>query len=188
MADGWIKRRYKAFAAQSVENRYYTVEMLWKLTIILGAGIAVYQYFEALEDRRVERSMVYIDNFERGNIATARAVVNAALRPYAADFAAMARQGVSAADKKAIILTLVEDDASGRLADSLDRQVDFYEGLRLCVGEGLCSKSVIEGYFCPERATVLWNDFRPYIEERRANNPDYARGLQWCAGLARQEP
>lgn len=185
MAKGvWIGRQWAKWKAQSTEDRFYTTEMLWKAAIILGALFAGYEYFEAREAKRVERSMTYIDTFERGDVASARAVVNAALRPYASDFAAMARQGgVSAADKKAIIQTLVDDDPEGKLADSIDRQVDFYEGLRLCVSEDLCSKGVVTGYFCPARASVLWNDFKPYIDERRANNSEYARGLQWCATM-----
>jgi hypothetical protein len=156
--------------------------MIWKAAIVIGALFAGYEYLEAREAKRVERSMTYIDTFERGEIASARAVVNAALRPYASDFAAMARRGgVSAADKKAIIQTLIDDDSEGKLADAIDRQVDFYEGLRLCLSEDLCSKSVVTGYFCPGRAGVLWSDFKPYIDDRRTNNPDYASGLQWCA-------
>ena len=183
---GWLARQWAKWKGLSTEDRFYTTEILWKGAIVAGAIFAVVQYFEAREAKRVERSMTYIYTFERGEVASARAVVNGALRPYAADFAAMAKRGgVSTADKKAIILTLVEDDSEGRLADSIDRQVDFYEGLRLCVGENLCSNGVIEGYFCPERAAILWNDFKPYIDERRANNPDYARGLQWCATTAR---
>jgi hypothetical protein len=188
MADGWLKRKFGPLWSTSPEERFYIIETYWKIAIVAAALFAVYQFLDALEDRRVERSMDYIANFERGPVASARATVNAALRPYAADFAQMAKQGVSAEDKKAIIKTLVEDDETGRLADALDRQVDFYEGLRLCVGEDLCSRNVIAGYFCPERAAVLWNDFRPYIDERRANNPDYARGLQWCAATRRQDP
>lgn len=179
----WLSR----LRGRSLEDWFQITEIAAKIGLAGAAIFAIVQYRDAQEARRVERAMTYIDMFERGEIAEARRALNAALRPYQQQFAELAKQGgVSADDKKAIILTLMEGDEGVKLADSLDRMVDFYEGVRLCEAEKLCASSVVDGYFCPGRANGLWSDFRPYAESRRANNPEYGAALQSCAETPRR--
>lgn len=183
-AFGWLARLRR----RSLADWSQIFEIATKIGLAGAAVFAIIQYRDAQEARRVERAMTYIDTFEQGEIAEARRTLNGALRPYQKQFVELAKQGgISADDKGAIILTLMEGDEGVELADSLDQIVDFYESVQLCTDEKLCAPSVIEGYFCPGRASRLWDDFRPYVETRRPNNPEYGTALESCAKMARKD-
>lgn len=176
---------------RTLEDWGHLFEILSKFGLAMAAVFALYEFRDAQDVRRTERAMAYVDRFEQGSVAEARRALNAALRPYHRQFVELAAQGgISVEDKGAIILTLMEGEDGDRLADSLDQMVDFYESVALCAAERLCAAPVVEAYFCPGRAGRLWEDFKPYVQLRRANNPDYGMALEACANARRtgQEP
>ncbi len=157
-------------------------DALAKWALIAGGLFAAVEFLDAKEARTVERAMAYVTTYESGEVGEARRLVNGALRPYADQFADLnTAGGISSQDKDAVIATLIDADQDGKLADAIDRMVDFHNGIRLCVRSELCARDVVKVYFCTDRARRLWDDFRPYFAERRRNNPQYASGLEWCA-------
>src|SRR5262249_7698488 len=113
--------------------------------------------------------------------------IDASLRPYIKQFEEIAASGISEADRDAMVLTIVNEsrgEAAGNstIADDIDLIVDYFEGLRACTSKGLCEKSVAREYFAASDIGVMFANFEPYFEERRANNPNFAGAMEEFAG------
>ncbi len=164
-----------------LENLYYLSEILAKIGLVFAGAFAVYQFLSYQESQRVDRVIGYVEQFEAGLVAEARRELRAKTRPYYDQFSEISGTGISPEDRRDITLLLIEEDADGSFADAIETVADFYEGLRLCTEENLCSRSVTEGYFCPNRASTFWDNYSPYILDRRSNNPSFGDALEWCA-------
>lgn len=166
-------------------NRW--LDPLAKLGLAGAAILACMQYWQANNLEKLSRTFSYIEDFERGETASARRKLNAALRPYLADFITINEQndGVTESDRRDMLLLIVEEAPEDSVAEAIDTVVDFYEGLSLCVDERLCDRSAATEYFCQVRALEFWDNYKAYIDYRRANNSDYAISLQNCASSVR---
>ncbi len=71
------------------------------------------------------------------------------------------------------------DETNPEILDDIDTVVDSFEGLKTCVVEKLCSRSVAIGYFSHSDARDIWRNSKTYIDDRRKNNGSYADGLEW---------
>ena len=166
---------------KSIENWYYKFEILAKTGLLLGGFFAVIEFYSAVDAKRIDRTLNYVEKFESGSISNARRLLRSKTRPYYKQFSNIGKEGLTEEDKKQITLLLIEDDDDGSIADSLEIIVDFFEGLMLCTDENICARSVTEAYFCPVRAESFWENYSPYILDRRTNNPSFGKALERCA-------
>jgi len=165
----------------SLLNSYYWAEILAKVGLLIAGIFAYVQFLDVKETRRVDRTFTYVEQFENGRVSEARRLIRAKMRPYLDQFQEISETGgINLSDRREIILLLVEEDTDQSFADAIETVVDFYEGLKLCEDERLCSRSVIQGYFCPGRAKPFYQDFAPYINLRRENSELFGRALEWC--------
>lgn len=151
---------------------------------VIGGGLwGFYQYDQLRQSQRVERTMAYIQRYEEGSTAIAVIHMRTTLRAYVEQFNALQADGVSASDRRDMILTIADENVDGRsIADDLDAIAQFYQSLKTCIDENLCDARVGRRYFS-DPARELWIDFRPYFEERRKNNQRYAAELEALADL-----
>jgi hypothetical protein len=151
--------------------------LISQVALIAGGIFAAFQYIDARRDAQVEHTMEYIVRYEDGRVGESRRAIETALRPYLPNFAEIQNQGVRSQDRIDVISTLMTVAGEGSLPGHVDTVVDFYEGLWTCVREDVCSKEVALGYFGGADAADFRANFQPYIDQRRENNPTYARGL-----------
>ena len=148
----------------------------WKsLGLLVAAAFTLQQYLGHRHDERVSRTMDYVKRFEDGSVAEARHRLYGKVRrflPTPTPFS-----NVSPADHQKILDTMLDADPS--LADDLDTIVDFFEGLLLCVSEDICERSTAIGYFSSSETRLFRKNFKPYVEGRKRNNPQFAEGLDW---------
>ena len=163
------------------ERRHHIAEVLSKLALVIAALTAIWQYFEAQRENRIERVMEYISRYEQGDVAQARRMVREIMRPYYKQFSEMDGE-ISEQQRTDIVLFLVEETPDDQLSSSLDTLVDFFDSMFACVEVGLCDRETVRSYFCPRRSRVYWDDFAAYFRERRINNADFAGTLEACSG------
>jgi hypothetical protein len=154
------------------------MDVVAKAFAIAGVMFAGWQYLEARQETRVARTLTYIERFEQGDAAAARQRINGVLREYLPQFEAI--ESISAEDRDAMILSIVEGGGP-QLEQDIDLIADFFLGMSICVQERLCERGVAERYFGASDTTNIWLNFAPYFHYRRANNPDYARALEYFA-------
>jgi len=155
------------------------IDLSSRVALLAAGAFAVVQYLQSLQDLRVERTTQYITRYEDGNASVARRSINSLFRPYVAQFNELRQLGGVSPDMQyEIVKAIAETDEGHGLFDRIDTVVDFYEGLWTCVREHLCDQPVAEGYFASGEAAEFWNNFEPYILDRRANNPSFATGLE----------
>ncbi|WP_309642760.1 hypothetical protein [Phenylobacterium sp.] len=158
---------------------------LWKSLAIGSAGaFAVWQYSSLLSGTATTHTMDYIKRYEDGRVADARQDISNTLRTYADQFN---RLQLSNEQQHAAVLNPILD-LEPKLHADIDTVVDFFEGLRTCVRERVCSSEVALGYFGGAESRLFWRNFEPYINTRRENNPDYAKGLEWFVTQAPSPP
>ena len=157
-------------------------DVISKFALVAGGLFAVVQFLDARHDAKVERTITYITRFEDGRVSESRRAIANAIRPYIPQFREMeAAGGVTAEDRRQVVMTLVDEGGNGDMAGDIDTVVDFYEGLWTCVHEDLCAADVAYGYFGEGEAPEFWQNFLPYMQDRRENNPAYAVGLEHFA-------
>jgi hypothetical protein len=158
------------------------LDKLTKAGILIAGVFALYQFMDAKQDAKVQRTSVYITRYEDGTPAAAIRRINAALRPYLGQFAKLTGEGgLSAETRNEMVLSLFEQHAT--LAEDVDAIVDFYEGLDTCVRQSLCDQATAVRYFGPE-ARQFYSNFEPYFRERNVSEPAFASSV---ARFARQE-
>lgn len=159
------------------------IETVYKAGLILGGLFAAWQYWEAKLDAQIARTIAYVDRFESGSVGQARGEIREELLPYMSQFREVTAAGISDQDRDELVLSIAEANDS-RIARNLDHVVDFFQGLNICVEEGLCDRRVAMAYFQTSDARDLWTNFEPYVRLRRENNPLYGREFERYASGA----
>lgn len=154
------------------------IDALSKIGILIGAIFAGFQYLEAKQDAKVSRAVSYIDRYESGSISEARRRIDSALVKYLEQFRELDAEGISRADRDALVLAMVEPTADYNMTSDIDSIVSFFEAVRLCSTQGLCDGPTLNTYFQSDDTKLFMSNFEPYFVERRKNNPRYARGLE----------
>jgi hypothetical protein len=162
------------------------LDKLTKAGILIAGVFALYQFMDAKQDARVQRTSEYITRYEEGTPAAALRRINAALRPYAPQFEKLTGEdGLSAATRKDMVLTLF--DHSPTLAEDVDAIVGFYKGLDACVRQLLCDRTTAVTYFGPE-ASEFYSNFEPYFGVRHVSDPAFASSVVLFARLELPQP
>ena len=183
-------------------RKYYpvvrgTLDVLGILGLLLGGIFAAIQYNDAKAAQRVARTFEYIERYESGDVAEARRAINRLLRPYIAQFKELESAGLPCEERDNLVRTIIKADvalqSSGKqskgntssavdapetIEDKIDHIIEFYDGLKICVDEEICNQRVAENYFSPNEARIFWDNFYPYISDRRLNYRMYGAALE----------
>lgn len=151
------------------------VDIVTKLGVIAGSIFAAWQYWEAKELRRIERTTHYLERYESGRIAEARERIEGGLRPHLGSFEEVSAGGLSPQARESVVLAVLEETPA--IPAAIDNVADYFNGLETCVRAKLCDRATAERYF-RETDIGIWQNFDPYIAQRRRNNPDYGGALE----------
>lgn len=165
-------------------------EVVSAMILALSAIAAVYQYWIARADRHVEQTFAFIERFDNDRLAAAQRSVDdlagnagqsiaAQLAAYEA--AGMDRREVDAfADRLFVeaVLAQAGKKAAGDVPPALLEITSFFNGLQICIEEGLCDKSTAHA-FLDTYAVSFWQTFEPVIlHVRGKDRPRFADGME----------
>lgn len=164
-------------------------EVLSAVVLALSAIAAVYQYWIARADRHVEQTFAFIERFDGDRLAQAQRQVD--------DISGKAGVGVEdkiVAYQGAELPPTALDEVRDRLfveavmaqtggdsediPDALLEITSFFNGLQICIEEGLCDRSTAHA-FLDTYARSFWFTFDPVILHVRARDrPRFAEGME----------
>ncbi len=148
-----------------------------KLAILAGSVFAVHQFNEGKTDLRIGKTFEYVSQYQKGEVLEARERIREQIRSLEYAFI----KEMAYENHRTVVMALVEGDGGSSLANEVDRILDFFMSLKLCVDQELCESSVVKIFFY-EQSDYYWKIFKPYIDDRREPaNPKYAEGLEWFA-------
>ncbi len=172
------EERSKRIKTNPWRNFDFILGIVVKVAILCGSAFAIVQYMSAKSDARVAKTFEYITAYETGQMLIAREAIRREFRNYEQMFMEIPLPP-DAFSK--VILSFAEGEAGQPIQDELDRIIDFFKGVSLCLEQDLCDSDVTRRYFYPE-AKYYWNNFEPYIQKRMSNNnPDFGRELRLFA-------
>lgn len=174
-----------------------TLDVLGIAGLLVGGIFAAIQYVDAKAAQRTSRTFEYIERYESGDVAEARRAINRVLRQYLEQFEELKAAGLAREERDDLVRSIIraeveiQSGGSARSAgnpsalespetveDKIDRIVEFYDGLKICVDEELCNRRVAVNYFAPDEARIFWDNFYPYILDRRQNYAGYGDALE----------
>ena len=178
-----------------------TLDVLGIAGLFAGGVFAAIQYNDAKGAQRIGRTFEYIARYESGDVAEARRAINRVLRQYLTQFEELEAAGLPCDPRENLVRSIIKADVELQLAgreanklaasaidapetieDKIDRVVEFFDGLKICVKEEICNRRVAENYFSPDEARIFWSNFYPYISDRRKNYANYGKALEEFAG------
>ncbi|WP_245453369.1 DUF4760 domain-containing protein [Aquibium carbonis] len=164
-----------------------------RILLVLGTIFSVYQYMQAREEKRIERTLELVELWDQPEYQAAQRSLKRRLTELNARFSA--DLGRSTTPKElAIFQERIGIEAmkaeggtmsSDEFLESFDRIVYFLNRVSFCVDGGLCSKDVAEAYF-RDFAQSFWGYFAGHIrQERRRGSPNLAKPLEDYVSAAR---
>lgn len=157
-----------------------------RILLVLGTIFSVYQYMQAREEKRIERTLELVEQWDRAEYQDAQRALKRRLGDlnarYAGDLGSTATPKEIAIFQERIgIEALKETGGAMPLADfrdAFDRIVYFLNRVSFCVQGGLCSRHVADAYF-EDFAQSFWSYFAGFIrQERRRGSPNFARPIE----------
>lgn len=182
----WIGRTRTVLKAPRLADAgrktYDIFDFLSKVALVSGILFSIYQFNAYKQDERVRYTFQFIERFDSDRFLTTRTMIESALRSQEAAIAEINRARVSPEAERAlrtrVALFLVNDSNRGQgIVREVELLVDFFDGLEICLDERLCDRGTASA-FLESHAKMLWTNFAPYIEGRRALIPSYGRGLE----------
>lgn len=159
---------------------------LFRIVLIVGAAFSAYQYLEAREELRVERTLKLLEDWGqpeyqnaqralRRRVGALQAAATADLgpKPTSADLSVIRDQiGIKAMRADGGTMPLAEFE------DQFDRIVFFLNRVSFCVEENLCSRAIADANFL-DFARSFWGTFGFYVErERKRGSPGFAKSIE----------
>ncbi|CAN0553323.1 unnamed protein product, partial [Ectocarpus sp. 12 AP-2014] len=164
-------------------------EGLGLLILGLTAVFGLYQYTQGREDRVVDRTFKYLEQFEGERLTSAQREIDSILRSARGRAIQEAEdqriEYVNAQEKRDIeerlyiteVLSPV-DGSSTDIPNSLLNLTSYFNGVQSCIELEQCSKATAEAFLKPY-ADSLWSEVQPIAEfVRLSGRPKFASGLQ----------
>lgn len=153
-----------------------------KVLVILGGVFTAWQYLEAKQTARIERTFEYVELLSRGEAAPARQAITAELLARQEQLGPILHGTFAPAEAQVLHARLahflVHQSRGGRgLALELDTLANLFQEITICVARKLCESEVAHA-FLDETARNYWSNFKPYFLEQRTLIPTYAAGLE----------
>jgi len=164
-----------------------------RILLVVGAAFSAWQYLEAREEKRVERTLQLVELWERSEYQDAQQAIAARLDALNAKYAGLLGADASAADRAVYaerlgIKAMTEDGGDMPLPEfrrQFDRMLYFLNRMAFCVDGNLCSRQMVDGYF-GDFALSFWDYFRGYVAQERKGSPSFAAPLETY--VARLQP
>jgi hypothetical protein len=160
-----------------------------KMGLLIGGLFSGWQYLEAKQTQRVERTFNFAGTLNQGDAAKAREAISAELRgqlPELSRIRAIPMPPEVADEVHAKIARgLMSMSRGGReLGAELDLLLGQFEQIQVCVEKHLCDGDTARA-FLGAYAHTLWTNFLPYINDQRQQTiPGYGAGLErFVAGM-----
>lgn len=157
-----------------------------RVLLVLGGVFSVYQYLQAREEKRVERTLQLVEVWERPDYQTAQRALRRRLAALNEQHASLLGANPSRTEydiyrNRIGIEAMKETGGDMPLAEfreQFDRIVYFLNRVAFCVEEGLCSRTVADAYFL-DYARSVWDYFSDYAaQQRRAGSTSFARPIE----------
>jgi len=157
-----------------------------RILLVLGGIFTVYQYLDARQDNRVEKSLELVNLWEQPQYQQAQAALTTRLEGLNQRYAELIGSDPTEAERRVYYRRLGQEamtDAGGTqpLAEfriSFDRIVYFLNRLSFCVESGICSREVADAFFY-DFAASFWNYFGGHVEQVRARGDrDFAAAIE----------
>ncbi len=165
-------------------------EVISAIVLALSAIAAVYQYWIARADRHVEQTFKFIERFDGDRLAAAQRAVDDlagnAGKSIAENTSAYQAAGLPQSEISELtdrlfveaVLAQAEQKATGDVPSSMLEVTSFFNGIQICIDEGLCDKSTAHA-FLDTYAASFWQTFVPVIRHvRKTDRPHFAEGLE----------
>lgn len=165
-------------------------EVVSAMVLAASAIAAVYQYWIARADRHVEQTFAFIERFDSDRLAAAQRAVDdlagKAGQVTAGRIAAYEATGMEQRDVTVIsdrlfveaVLAQADENATGDVPAALLEITSFFNGLQICIEEGLCDRSTAHA-FLDIYAASFWQTYDPVIRHvRDMDRPHFAKGLE----------
>lgn len=164
---------------------YDTLDYLSKAALVCGILFSIFQFNAYKHDERVRYTFQFLERYDSERLLNARLKIEAAIRSHEQTIVELNNTRISkdAADalRRRIATFLVADSAGGKgIRRELELAVDFFETLSVCLNQRLCDEDVAQAFLAGQ-AKMLWTNFAPFLKERRAIIPGYAKGLETFA-------
>lgn len=164
-----------------------------RILLVAGAAFSAWQYLEAREEKRVERTLQLVELWERSEYQEAQQAIAARLEALNAKYAGLLGADASAADRAVYaerlgIEAMTQEGGDMPLPEfrqQFDRMLYFLNRMAYCVDGNLCSRHMVDGYF-GDFALSFWDYFRGHVAQERKSTPNFAAPLE--AYIARLPP
>jgi hypothetical protein len=165
---------------------YAWAGMAVRVLIVLGAVFTAYQYLDAKQEKRVERTLQLVELWERAEYQQAQQAVAERLDALNERYAGLLGANPTPAERKVYleqigIEAMTADGGSMALPQfraEFGRVLYFLNRMAFCVEGNLCSRSMVDGYF-GDYARSFWDYFGGHVaQERKNGSVSYAAPLE----------
>ena len=182
-----IKAESNPFTSRDARMLAYAwAGMLVRTLIIVGGLFSVYQWLEAKEEKRVERTLQLVELWEREEYQGAQQAVAERLDSLNERYAGLLSPNPSDADRRVYmeqigIEAMTAEGGTMPLPEfraAFGRVLYFLNRMSYCVEGNLCSAEMVDGYF-GDYAQSFWMYFRGHVaQERKNGSASYAAPLE----------
>ncbi len=182
-----IKPESNPFTSRDLRMLAYAwAGMAVRVLIVLGGLFSAYQYMEAKEEKRVERTLQLVELWERAEYQGAQQAVARRLDALNERYAGLLGANPSPAERQVYldqigIEAMTADGGTMPLPEfraEFGRVLYFLNRMAFCVEGKLCSRSMVDGYF-GDYARSFWDYFSGHVAlERKGGATSYAAPLE----------
>ncbi len=182
-----IKPESNPFTSRDLRMLAYAwAGMAVRILIIVGGLFSVYQYLEAKEETRVERTLQLVELWERQEYQQAQQAVSDRLDGLNERYAGLLAPNPTDADRRVYmeqigIEAMTAEGGTMPLQEfraAFGRVLYFLNRMAYCVEGNLCSAEMVDGYF-GDYARSFWDYFRGHVaRERKSGSANYAAPLE----------
>jgi hypothetical protein len=182
-----IKPENNPFTSRDLRMLAYAwAGMAVRVLIVLGGAFTAYQYLDAKEEKRVERTLQLVELWERAEYQQAQQAVAERLDALNERYAGLLGGNPTPAERKVYMEQIGIEAVSAdggtmplpAFRTELGRVLYFLNRMAFCVEGNLCSKTMVDGYF-GDYAHSFWDYFAGHVaQERKAGALSYAAPLE----------
>jgi hypothetical protein len=160
--------------------------LLVRIILVFGALFSVYQFLEAREEKRVERSLELVELWEKDEYQSAERALKKRLADLNAKYVNLLGDKPSATDRavyfERIGIEALSDEGGTmplqEFQEHFDQIVYFLNRMSFCIEGDLCSRDVADAYF-RDYAVSFWSYFSGYVaRQRKAGSSTYALPIE----------
>lgn len=157
-----------------------------RIVLVLAAIFSVYQYMQAREEQRIERTLQLVELWERPEYQDAQRALKQRLSALNEKHAGLLGKSPSQAEiaiyYDRIGLEAMKPEGGAMpvedFREAFDRLVYFLNRLSFCVEGNLCSQAVADAYFL-DFAKSFWGYFGGFVaEQRKRGAPNFASAIE----------